>query len=262
MLAVGLSQLSRDAHRFTRLSADLGLAAVPLLGLAVASLAPPAPVLCAPQVLGAAVVVVLLLAALAVTLDRRLAGLPDASGGRGVPDDLEPVGLVRRARAGPVVGRPRRRRDGAAHAGDVRDGDDAGGRRRCVLPAGPVRGRPDARLRAARAGAAAGPPRARRRERAGTGGHRTRRPGRRARPPPWAPTPRDLASLVRARMGEAVLERLVRPVAGGIHSADPADLAVDAVMPGLRAALAEHCWAGRPRRRLRRTSSRPSSATS
>ncbi|PFG40032.1 oxygen-dependent protoporphyrinogen oxidase [Georgenia soli] len=50
----------------------------------------------------------------------------------------------------------------------------------------------------------------------------------------------DLAGLVRARMGEAVLDRLVRPVAGGIHAADPADLAADAVVPGLRAALAEH----------------------
>ncbi|GAA1624536.1 protoporphyrinogen/coproporphyrinogen oxidase [Georgenia ruanii] len=48
----------------------------------------------------------------------------------------------------------------------------------------------------------------------------------------------DLAALVRARMGEAVLARLVRPVAGGIHNADPADLAVDSVAPGLRAALA------------------------
>ncbi|MCK6211258.1 FAD-dependent oxidoreductase [Georgenia sp. EYE_87] len=50
----------------------------------------------------------------------------------------------------------------------------------------------------------------------------------------------DLASLVRLRMGEAVLDRLVRPVAGGIHAADPADLAADAVVPGLRAALAAH----------------------
>ncbi|MHB1065342.1 MAG: protoporphyrinogen/coproporphyrinogen oxidase [Georgenia sp.] len=50
----------------------------------------------------------------------------------------------------------------------------------------------------------------------------------------------DLATLVRTRMGTAVLERLVVPVAGGIHNADPADLAVDSVAPGLRAALAEH----------------------
>lgn len=49
-----------------------------------------------------------------------------------------------------------------------------------------------------------------------------------------------LAELVTARMGPAVLERLVRPVAGGIHNADPADLAVDAVAPGLRTALRAH----------------------
>ncbi|QDC26830.1 protoporphyrinogen oxidase [Georgenia yuyongxinii] len=50
----------------------------------------------------------------------------------------------------------------------------------------------------------------------------------------------DLATLVRARMGEAVLTRLVGPIAGGIHNADPADLAVDSVAPGLRAALAAY----------------------
>jgi len=49
-----------------------------------------------------------------------------------------------------------------------------------------------------------------------------------------------LADLVRARMGAEVLDRLVRPIAGGIHSADPADLAVDSVVPGLREGLARH----------------------
>lgn len=49
----------------------------------------------------------------------------------------------------------------------------------------------------------------------------------------------NLADLVRARLGEAVLETFVRPIAGGIYAADPADLAVDTVAPGLRAALAE-----------------------
>ncbi|QKD78949.1 protoporphyrinogen/coproporphyrinogen oxidase [Actinomyces marmotae] len=47
--------------------------------------------------------------------------------------------------------------------------------------------------------------------------------------------PRDLASLVRARMGEAVLDRLVRPIVAGIHASDPAVLDADVVMPGLRA---------------------------
>ncbi|MDM8086472.1 FAD-dependent oxidoreductase [Cellulomonas cellasea] len=48
-----------------------------------------------------------------------------------------------------------------------------------------------------------------------------------------------LGSLVRRRMGSRVLERLVRPVVAGVHAADPDDVSVDAVAPGLRAALAE-----------------------
>ena len=51
--------------------------------------------------------------------------------------------------------------------------------------------------------------------------------------------PADLASFVTARMGAGVLERLVRPIVAGIHSADPADLAADVVMPGLQRATAE-----------------------
>ena len=51
--------------------------------------------------------------------------------------------------------------------------------------------------------------------------------------------PADLASFVTARMGTGVLERLVRPIVAGIHSADPADLAADVVVPGLRRATAE-----------------------
>ncbi|WP_306823025.1 NAD(P)/FAD-dependent oxidoreductase [Actinomyces sp. 594] len=50
--------------------------------------------------------------------------------------------------------------------------------------------------------------------------------------------PADLAAFVRTRMGEAVLERLVRPIVAGIHTADPADLAADTVAPGLREATA------------------------
>src|SRR5690606_20552882 len=49
-----------------------------------------------------------------------------------------------------------------------------------------------------------------------------------------------LAELVTVRMGAGLLERLVRPVARGIHGADPENLAVDAVAPGLRAALVTH----------------------
>lgn len=44
----------------------------------------------------------------------------------------------------------------------------------------------------------------------------------------------DLASFVRARMGQAVLDTFVTPFAGGIHAADPKDLAADSVAPGLR----------------------------
>ena len=50
----------------------------------------------------------------------------------------------------------------------------------------------------------------------------------------------DLASFVTARYGTGVLDAIVAPVAGGIHSADPSALAVDTVCRGLRAALAEH----------------------
>ena len=47
----------------------------------------------------------------------------------------------------------------------------------------------------------------------------------------------SLGDLVRRRMGARVLDRLVRPVVGGVHAADPDDLAVDAVAPGLPDAL-------------------------
>lgn len=47
----------------------------------------------------------------------------------------------------------------------------------------------------------------------------------------------SVSSLVRTRMGKKVLERLVSPVVGGVHSADPALLDVDMVAPGLRAGI-------------------------
>ncbi|QDY90570.1 protoporphyrinogen oxidase [Arthrobacter sp. UKPF54-2] len=50
----------------------------------------------------------------------------------------------------------------------------------------------------------------------------------------------SVADLVRARMGRRVLERLVAPVVGGVHSADPALLDVDMVAPGLRTGLRTH----------------------
>lgn len=48
--------------------------------------------------------------------------------------------------------------------------------------------------------------------------------------------PRDLGTLVESRMGPKVLRRLVTPIAGGIHAADPHLLSADVVSPGLRAA--------------------------
>ncbi|MGC5627644.1 protoporphyrinogen/coproporphyrinogen oxidase [Georgenia sp. Z1344] len=54
------------------------------------------------------------------------------------------------------------------------------------------------------------------------------------------PGPASLADLVRDALGEDVLELLVRPIAGALHAADPAQLSIDVVAPGLRAALASH----------------------
>lgn len=48
---------------------------------------------------------------------------------------------------------------------------------------------------------------------------------------------RRLGALVRKRMGAAVLERLVAPVATGVYSAQPDDLDVAVVAPGLNQAL-------------------------
>lgn len=49
----------------------------------------------------------------------------------------------------------------------------------------------------------------------------------------------DLATLVRTHLGDIAYQVLVRPVAGGIYSAEPESLSVDVVAPGLRAALAQ-----------------------
>ena len=50
----------------------------------------------------------------------------------------------------------------------------------------------------------------------------------------------SVADLVRTRMGRRVLERLVAPVVGGVHSADPDVLDIDMVAPGLRAGIRDH----------------------
>lgn len=46
-----------------------------------------------------------------------------------------------------------------------------------------------------------------------------------------------LGSLVRARMGERVLTRLVAPVVESVYGVDPDEVAVDAIAPGLNAAI-------------------------
>ncbi|GGC87996.1 protoporphyrinogen oxidase [Tersicoccus solisilvae] len=56
---------------------------------------------------------------------------------------------------------------------------------------------------------------------------------------PGAPTPPSLGTVVRIRMGEQVLDRLVRPVVSGVHAADPDQLDAQTVAPGLLAALEE-----------------------
>ena len=69
-----------------------------------------------------------------------------------------------------------------------------------------------------------------------------------------------LGELVRKRMGPVVLDRLVRPIARGVHSADADKLALDQVAPGLRSALFRSGSLARAVRELRSTSARAGSA--
>ncbi|WP_375385336.1 protoporphyrinogen oxidase [uncultured Microbacterium sp.] len=59
----------------------------------------------------------------------------------------------------------------------------------------------------------------------------------RLRPPLTIGHERSLGRLVRSRMGDRVLERLVAPVTGGVYSARPDDIDVDVAAPGLNSAL-------------------------
>jgi oxygen-dependent protoporphyrinogen oxidase len=70
----------------------------------------------------------------------------------------------------------------------------------------------------------------------------------------------SVSALVSARMGHRVLERLVAPVVGGVHSADPGLLDVDMVAPGLRAGIREHGSLAAAVAAQRRGSSSPSGA--
>ncbi|WP_345800691.1 FAD-dependent oxidoreductase [Microbacterium sp. AZCO] len=59
----------------------------------------------------------------------------------------------------------------------------------------------------------------------------------RVRPPLTIGKERSLGRLVRTRMGDAVLERLVAPVSIGVYGTHPDDVDVEAVAPGLSTAL-------------------------
>lgn len=59
----------------------------------------------------------------------------------------------------------------------------------------------------------------------------------RLRPPLTIGHERSLGRLVRVRMGDAVVERLVAPVTSGVYSAHPDDIDVDVAVPGLNRAL-------------------------
>jgi protoporphyrinogen/coproporphyrinogen III oxidase len=69
-----------------------------------------------------------------------------------------------------------------------------------------------------------------------------------------------VGELVRKRMGSAVLDQLVRPIARGVHSADVDTLAVDATIPGLRTALFREGSLARAVLALRENSARAGSA--
>jgi oxygen-dependent protoporphyrinogen oxidase len=79
-------------------------------------------------------------------------------------------------------------------------------------------------------------------------------------PGPYAAKSKTLGELVRRRMGEAVLDRLVRPIVRGVHSADPDDLDLDKVAPGLRAAMIDTGSLARAVRSLQESSGRAGSS--
>ena len=76
----------------------------------------------------------------------------------------------------------------------------------------------------------------------------------------YAAKSKTLGELVRKRMGEAVLDQLVGPIARGVHSATADDLPLDQVAPGLRGALRSDGSLARAVLDLRETSARAGSA--
>ena len=69
-----------------------------------------------------------------------------------------------------------------------------------------------------------------------------------------------LGELVRKRMGAAVLDQLVRPIARGVQSADADELPLDQAVPGLRGALLRNNSLARAVQELRTSSARAGSA--
>lgn len=71
-------------------------------------------------------------------------------------------------------------------------------------------------------------------------------------PMPWGPedTP-SLGEVVRTRMGEAVVQRLVSPITSGVHSADPDDLSINAAHPALLSTMLSEGSLGSAVARLR-----------
>jgi oxygen-dependent protoporphyrinogen oxidase len=59
-------------------------------------------------------------------------------------------------------------------------------------------------------------------------------------PGPVGGSEKFLGPLVRKRMGRRVLDRLVTPVAAGVHSRHPGELEIDRVVPGLRHAMRQN----------------------
>lgn len=69
-----------------------------------------------------------------------------------------------------------------------------------------------------------------------------------------------LGSLVRARMGDAVAERILTPVVAGVHAADPDLVEAAAVIPGLTRALLDEGSLAAAAGRLRSSAGTPGSA--
>ncbi|MEP6561075.1 MAG: FAD-dependent oxidoreductase, partial [Nakamurella sp.] len=74
------------------------------------------------------------------------------------------------------------------------------------------------------------------------------------------PADATLGAVVRRRLGERVLDRLVEPVAGGVYAADPNTLEISTVAPGLAQALVDSGSLAGAARRLRGGGQRSGSA--